>query len=165
MRKRRADDEPLSPAELGAIRQAFEAAGYIVTPLNEACFEFRSPTIPAATHVYATPYFLQFTGVSIAVPRSARGRDISVRDRLLNQLNCRLSLVKVTCEEVRISRKLGGWQLQVQARLVPGLVRATFATETIRGFVALWLHERLQLVLAKEEFERGVYAMADEQPS
>jgi hypothetical protein len=162
MNKTSVDDRPLSKAEVRVIMQIFERCGYSVRALDEWCFEFRSNAWPIATHVYATPYFLQLTSFSHAIPHRARGEEVTVRDRLLNKLNRSTNLVKVTCDDQKISQQLGGWRIRIQAKLIPGIVRSRYTIAAIRGFTALWFHEFAQVVLLKHRFERGVFGIDHE---
>lgn len=143
----------------------FERCGYSVRALDGDCFEFRSDAWPIATHVYATPYFLQLTSFTHAIPRRPRGQDVVVRDRLLSELNRSANLVKLTCDDRKISRQLGGWRIRIQAKMIPGIVRSRYTIAAIRGFTALWLSDFAQVVLQKQRFERGVFAIQGAAPN
>ena len=162
MKKTGVDDRPLTKAEVRAIIQIFERCGYSVRALDRWCFEFRSTSWPIATHVYATPYFLQLTSFTHAIPHRVTGEEVMVRDRLLNELNRSTNLVKLTCDDRKISQQLGGWRIRIQAKLIPGIVRSRYTAAAVRGFTALWFHEFGQVVLIKHRFERGVFAIDQE---
>ncbi len=135
----------------------FRKCGYTVRLLQGPCFEFVSTEFPAATHVFATPYFLQLTTFLNAAPKDRVGKLTSTRNDFLNVANQAATLVKLTCDSDVLDPKRGGWRVKVQAKLVPGDIRRTYGAKAIKSLVTLWLYDIANVILLKHRYDTAAF--------
>lgn len=140
-----------SPAYAAGILNAFRETECAVNSLSDENLEFIHPSFPAKTHVYSTPYFLQFTTYVFARPKTFVGRFRCSRDRFLNEANQKTHLIKLTCDEARIGGGL--WSVLCQYRIATGEIAAPFTPTALDHLVKLWLQDLASIVQLDDTYE------------
>jgi len=103
------DESSLTEEEMEALKRAFIDADCAVQDLNESCFEISHKEYSVATHVYATPYFLQLSVVMVARPKGFPFRTRAKLYEFLNQANSSAKVAKFILDGKKVNPTFGGW--------------------------------------------------------
>lgn len=133
------------------ILAAFRETECTAKPISEDNLEFIHPDFPARTHVFANPYFLQFSTYVFARPKTFSGRFLWTRDRFLNEANQKTNLMKLTCDEPRLSGGL--WSVICQCKIATGEIASAFTPVALDHLVKLWLQDLAYVVQLDDTYE------------
>jgi hypothetical protein len=107
---------------------------------------------PVATHVYATPYFLQLSNVVVARPK---GFPFRTRTRLyafLNRANNNAKVAKFTLDGQKANPDLGGWLVIAGVKFVRGTIGGEWDKEALNNCLNLWLQDIAEFILLPAPF-------------
>src|SRR5690349_13149866 len=100
----------------------FRAVGCTEVTVTDGHVEIVPPGFPVRTMVEANSFFLQFSTVLFARPQRFLARCRLKRDALLNQANRTAHLARFTCDDEKVDRESGCWNIIASTRFVSGSV-------------------------------------------
>jgi len=146
------DETGLNEEEVSALKVEFEALDCVVTDLDEECFEISPKEYCVATHVYATPYFLQLSTMIIARPKGFPFRTRTKLYVFLNRANSSAKLAKFFLEGDKARPEFGGWMIMASVKFVSGNVGADWDRSVLKNCLNLWLQDIAEFVLLPAPF-------------
>jgi hypothetical protein len=147
-----ADESSLSEEQIGSLRSTFRELDCAVKDLEGASFEISHKQYPVATHVYANPYFLQFSSVIVARPKGFAFRTRSKLYAFLNHANSNAKLARFALDGDKPNANFGGWLVMASVKFVNGAIGAEWNKEVLNNCLNLWLHDVAEFILLPGPF-------------
>lgn len=150
-------NDELSPTKIETLKSRFRSSGCSVKELKESTFEIVSDDFPVRTHVYANPYYLQFSTQILAKPK--RAVPLNKVRKFLCDINLKANFVKFTMETDAPDKQTKAWPILVSVKLVSGTAGGNYEASAISNLVLLWLQDIAELMASAEDFE--IHPMMD----
>ena len=146
------DESSLTEEEMEALKRAFADADCAIKDLNESCFEISHKEYSVATHVFATPYFLQLSTVMVARPKGFPFRTRARLYAFLNQANRSAKVAKFTLDGENVNPTFGGWLVMASVKFIKGSISGEWDKEALKNCLLLWLQDIAEFILLPSPF-------------
>jgi len=146
------DEDSLTEEEMATLKRAFAEADCAVKDLNESSFEISHKEYSVATHVYATPYFLQLSTVMVARPKGFPFRTRAKLYAFLNRANSSAKMARFSVDGESVKTKFGGWLVMASVKFIKGSTGGEWDKDALKNCLLLWLQDIAEFILLPSPF-------------